>query len=60
MTNLKKLPAVFYATPRSNEPMREWLKQLDAESRRIVGEDIATAEFGSGNIFSDDPAALRI
>lgn len=46
MTNLKKLPAVFYATPSSNEPVREWLKKLDAESRRIVGEDLATAEFG--------------
>ena len=44
--NLKKLPAVFYATPRSHEPVREWLKTLDAESRRIIGEDIATAEFG--------------
>ena len=46
MTNLKKLPAVFYATPSGNEPVRAWLKKLDVESRRIVGEDIATAEFG--------------
>ena len=46
MINLKKLPAIFYATPSSNEPVREWLKKLDAESRRIVGEDVATAEFG--------------
>jgi phage-related protein len=46
MTNLKKLPAVFYATPSGKEPVREWLKKLDTESRRRVGEDIATAEFG--------------
>lgn len=46
MTNLKKLPAVFYATPSGKEPVREWLKKLDSESRRRVGEDIATAEFG--------------
>ena len=46
MTELKKLPAVFFATPGGREPVREWLKSLDDESRRIVGEDIATAEFG--------------
>jgi phage-related protein len=45
MAKLKKLPAVFYATRRGNEPVREWLKKLDAESRQIVGENIATAEF---------------
>ncbi len=44
--DLKKLPAVFYATSSGNEPVRQWLKKLDVESRRIVGEDIATAEFG--------------
>lgn len=26
--------------------MREWLNDLNAEDRRIVGRDIATAEFG--------------
>ena len=44
--NKKKLPAVFFATPNGREPVREWLKSLDVESRRVVGEDIATAEFG--------------
>ena len=46
MTNLKKLPAIFYSTSSGKEPVREWLKNLDAESRRSVGEDIAIAEFG--------------
>ncbi len=46
MAILKKVPAVFYATPRGNEPVRQWLKKLDDDSRRIVGVDIATAEFG--------------
>ena len=46
MADLKKLPAVFFATPNGKEPVREWLKDLDPESRRIVGEDIATVEFG--------------
>ena len=43
---MKKLPAVFYATPSGNEPVREWLKKLGDDDRRIVGQDIATAEFG--------------
>jgi antitoxin HicB len=28
------------------EPVREWLKSLTAEDRKIVGEDIKTVEFG--------------
>jgi phage-related protein len=27
-------------------PVREWLKTLDAPARKIVGQDIAIAEFG--------------
>ncbi len=46
MVEIKKLPAVFYSTAAGNEPVREWLKTLDATDRRIVGQDIATAEFG--------------
>lgn len=46
MVEIKKLPAVFYSTAAGKEPVREWLKTLDAADRRIVGQDIATAEFG--------------
>lgn len=46
MVDIKKLPAVFYATAGGNEPVREWLKTLDAADRKIVGQDIAIAEFG--------------
>ena len=46
MSELKKLPAAFYSTPGGNEPVREWLLDLDTESRRIVGKDIATVEYG--------------
>ena len=46
MVNLKKLPAVFYSTAGGNEPVREWLKTLDAADRKIVGRDVAIAEFG--------------
>ena len=46
MSELKKVPASFYGTANGKEPVRDWLLGLDAESRRIVGRDIATVEFG--------------
>jgi phage-related protein len=42
----KKVPAYFYRTGMGTEPVREWLKSLSAEDRRIVGADIATVEYG--------------
>ena len=35
----------FYALPSGREPVREWLKSLPAEDRKIVGEDIKDVEF---------------
>ncbi len=32
------IPAAFYRTVSGTEPVREWLKELDAEDRRIVGK----------------------
>ena len=46
MTELKRLPASFYASARGNEPVREWLLDLIEDDRRTIGQDIATAEFG--------------
>ena len=43
---LKKLPAVFFESGSGNRPVREWLNSLDQEDRRLIGYDIATAEFG--------------
>jgi phage-related protein len=42
---MKRLPAFFYALPSGREPVREWLKELSAEDRKIVGEDIKDVEF---------------
>lgn len=42
----KRIRAVFYRTGRQNQPVREWLKGLDRENRRLIGEDIKTVEFG--------------
>jgi phage-related protein len=46
LVEIKKLPAAFYCTVAGKEPVREWLKGLDQADRLIVGQDIATAEFG--------------
>ncbi len=42
----KKVPAFFFQTASGAEPVREWLKDLDDKDRRVVGEDIATVEYG--------------
>jgi phage-related protein len=42
---MKRLPAAFYQLPSGREPVREWLKALDEEDRKVVGEDIKDVEF---------------
>jgi phage-related protein len=42
---VKRLPAAFYQLPSGREPVRDWLKGLDAEDRKILGEDIKDVEF---------------
>ena len=42
---LKRLPARFYRSDRGREPVRQWLKSLEAEDRRTIGEDIKDVEF---------------
>ena len=42
---MKRLPAAFYQLPSGREPVREWLKALAAEDRKIIGEDIKDVEF---------------
>ena len=40
------LSVEFFKTPAGREPVREWLKSLPREERRILGEDIKTVQFG--------------
>ena len=40
------LSVAFFRTASSNEPVREWLRALPREERRIIGEDIKTVQFG--------------
>ena len=36
----------FYRTDACNEPVRDWLKELPRDDKRIIGEDIKTAQLG--------------
>ncbi len=42
---MKRLPAAFYQLPSGREPVRDWLRVLSNEDRKIVGEDIKDVEF---------------
>jgi phage-related protein len=40
------LRVVFFRTEAGNEPVRQWLKGLERADRKIVGEDVKTAQYG--------------
>ena len=40
------MAVVFFRTASGSEPVRDWLKSLPREQRRIIGEDIKTVQFG--------------
>lgn len=40
------LSVCFFRTDAGSEPVREWLKGLSAQDRKIIGEDIKTVQFG--------------
>jgi len=42
---LKRLPASFYRSESGREPVREWLKGLEPEDRKAIGEDTKDVEF---------------
>ena len=37
---------VFFKLDSGREPVRDWLKDMDRNSRRSIGEDIKTLQFG--------------
>ncbi|MCL4831071.1 MAG: type II toxin-antitoxin system RelE/ParE family toxin [Caldilineaceae bacterium] len=41
-----RLQVLFYRTAVGNEPVREWLKALPVEDRKIIGDDLKTAQYG--------------
>ena len=44
-TGLKRLPARFFRSDSGREPVREWLKGLEPDERKVLGEDIKDVEF---------------
>jgi hypothetical protein len=44
--NTPKLDVRFFRSDSGNEPVRDWLKELPASDRKIIGEDIKTVQFG--------------
>jgi phage-related protein len=38
------IPVVFFAQESGREPVRDWLKAIDRESRRAIGADIKTLQ----------------
>lgn len=45
VTNFR-LQVVFYKSGSGKEPVRDWLKKLGKEDRKVIGEDIKTVQFG--------------
>ncbi|MGV3591790.1 MAG: type II toxin-antitoxin system RelE/ParE family toxin [Gammaproteobacteria bacterium] len=43
---MKALTVAFFRAGNGTEPVREWLKTLDDESRRYIGADLKTVEYG--------------
>ena len=40
------LSVAFFRTETGREPVRDWLKEIPRDHRKIIGEDIKTVQFG--------------
>jgi phage-related protein len=41
----QKTPLVFYRTSSGNEPVRDWIKALNALDRLVIGQDLMRAQW---------------
>jgi len=41
-----RLEVFFFRSELGSEPVRDWLKSLPFDEKRIIGEDIKTVQFG--------------
>jgi len=41
----RPLPVIFYRTASGNEPVREWLKRLPSDERKLIGEDLQVLQY---------------
>jgi len=46
MSKDRPIPVQFFRLDSGREPVREWLKDLQSEHRKTIGEDIKTLQFG--------------
>ncbi len=46
MNRVRPLTVRFFCTTTGREPVRVWLRSLDRETKKIIGEDIKTVQFG--------------
>ena len=44
--SLPEVPVRFYCSETGREPVREWLRSLDAADRRTIGQDLMRVQFG--------------
>ncbi len=42
---MQKIPLVFYRSLSGNEPVRDWLKSLPEDEKRIIGMDLLRAQW---------------
>lgn len=45
MTTPSVLDVIFFRTAHGREPVREWLRGMNAEDRKVIGEDIKLTQF---------------
>src|SRR4051812_30318756 len=45
-SRLEPIPLAFWKTVSGREPVREWLRGLPLDDKRMVGRDIAKVQFG--------------
>jgi phage-related protein len=45
MSNEPILSVHFFFTNNRKEPVRDWLKEMDRENRKVIGEDIKLVQF---------------
>ncbi len=41
-----RLQVIFFRTESGREPVREWLKSLTLDEKRVIGTDIKTVQYG--------------
>lgn len=46
MPRIRPLSVAFFKLDSGREPVRDWLKELDRDGRKTIGEDIKTLQYG--------------